>query len=136
MCVLYRKIKVKFWDIGGQSSFIGLWENYYSVCDGLIFVFDVSLPVDRLVQVRKTLGNSEYRIMSMFIYYCISMSLWSSYQYVQCLDFVLNHKEISGRKVPHVILGHKTDLLDSASLESIIHLFSPHSIVLTQLPEK
>jgi ADP-ribosylation factor related protein 1 len=43
-----------FWDLGGQIMLRSLWENYYSECDGIIFVLD-STDAHRMREVYNTM---------------------------------------------------------------------------------
>ncbi|XP_053993529.1 ADP-ribosylation factor-related protein 1-like isoform X2 [Hylaeus volcanicus] len=43
-----------FWDLGGQIMLRSLWENYYSECDGIIFVLD-STDIHRMREVSNTM---------------------------------------------------------------------------------
>lgn len=36
----FPKATIKFWDLGGQESLHGIWKNYYSESDGVVFVVD------------------------------------------------------------------------------------------------
>lgn len=49
-----NKIRLKFWDVGGQDSLRELWEDYYVQANAIVFVIDSCDP-DRLIECKDTL---------------------------------------------------------------------------------
>jgi ADP-ribosylation factor related protein 1 len=47
------RVRINFWDLGGQDSLRALWDKYYDECHGIIFVID-SEDNMRLEQCRET----------------------------------------------------------------------------------
>lgn len=50
------KIKLKFWDIGGQDALRDMWDEYYLQCHAILFLID-SCDKDRLNECSETLKN-------------------------------------------------------------------------------
>ncbi len=67
----YHRLKLNFWDVGGQKSLRSYWRNYFESTDGLIWVVDSAdrrrladckEELQRLlvqeVRIRDLIGNS------------------------------------------------------------------------------
>ncbi|KAJ9070623.1 ADP-ribosylation factor protein 3, variant 2 [Entomophthora muscae] len=46
-----RKLRLNFWDLGGQQELHSIWEKYYEECHGIVFVID-STDRERLEDCR------------------------------------------------------------------------------------
>ncbi len=49
-------IKLKFWDLGGQTELQSLWDKYYRESHAVIFVVDSSEP-DRFDEAKEAFGT-------------------------------------------------------------------------------
>lgn len=38
----HKRIRLNFWDVGGQQDLQVLWDKYISECHGIVFVVDAS----------------------------------------------------------------------------------------------
>ena len=69
--VSHKNRNLVIWDIGGQKSIRGLWKNYYSNTDAIIFVVD-SCAVERLNEAKeellKMLDDGELKYLPVLIY--------------------------------------------------------------------
>ncbi len=50
------RLRLNFWDLGGQKELESLWAKYFDEAHGLIFVVDAS-DRQRIENVRDALGN-------------------------------------------------------------------------------
>jgi len=49
-------VTATFWDLGGQVALRGIWERYYSDCDGIMFVIDAT-DVERFDEAKGCLHS-------------------------------------------------------------------------------
>lgn len=54
--IVYKKLEMTMWDVGGQDKIRQLWRHYYQGTDALIFVVDAADP-DRLEEAAKELKH-------------------------------------------------------------------------------
>jgi GTPase SAR1 family protein len=117
-----KPIDIKCWDLGGMDQLKPLWENYYSACDGLIFVFDAAETPNYLAAACQTLC----KIMSLK-----PLSTSTTYYF---LVSALQHQDINLRKVPLLLIGTKKDLLlreNRCNFDTLGALFLPQQPVFT-----
>ncbi|CAO2594974.1 ADP-ribosylation factor-related protein 1 [Lemmus lemmus] len=50
------KVRLMFWDLGGQEELQSLWDKYYAECHGVIYVID-STDEERLSESKEAFGK-------------------------------------------------------------------------------
>ena len=97
--VIYKKLDMTIWDVGGQDKIRRLWKHYYDKNDAIIFVVDSS-DGDRIGQageeIRKLMMLEDQLSESILLVYLNKQDLPNSMDHSSCIE-KLGLNELKGR---------------------------------------
>jgi ADP-ribosylation factor related protein 1 len=123
------RVKLIFWDLGGQTGLRGIWEKYYAEVHGLVYVIDAS-DEKRFEESRSIFEVRAARVRARAPHEPIAEAARArARSRAVCAQGLVRHPELEG--VPILVLANKQDLRAAATVEDVEERFGFGSLCTT-----